>query len=81
MNQIEPLTQTPEQLVQFLEAQRIASRMRREAGQRNRASFLTIGFLLIVAIAGIALAVLSSMLPERSRGPAPSSETATSSGR
>ena len=65
MKQIEPPLQTPEQLVQFIEAQRLAIRARRENATGRRAGFLMVGILLIIAFAGISLAVLMGMLPDR----------------
>jgi len=76
MKEIEPSSQTPEQLVQFLDAQLAMQRARKKTPERNRTIFLAAALLFIMGAAAAALMVLEEMLanaPREGRQP-PSSE-------
>ena len=74
MNQTDPTAATPEQLLQFLELQRLQSRGRRAKTAGRRAIFLTVGVLAILAGTAVALFVLFSMLGELPHAPRGSGE-------
>ena len=64
MKETETISQTPEQLLQVLDAQIAMKRSQNEAARRNRAVFLTVGILVIVMGTAAALLVLSQMVQD-----------------
>lgn len=67
---------TPEQLLKLLDLQLAQERSKRASKSRNRATFLVVGILTIVAAAGVALVVAQGLLADlQDRGAAvPGSE-------
>jgi len=62
MKEIETNSQTPEQLLRFLDAQLAAQRARTKKPERNRVVFLVSSLLIIMAGAAAALMMLEQML-------------------
>lgn len=69
MKETETISQTPEQLLQVLDAQIAMKRSQNQAARRNRAIFLTVGVLVILVGAMVAFLVLSQMVQEVPRRP------------
>ena len=68
-NQTETQSPTPEQLLTLLDLQLKQERSKRAGKSRNRATFLSVGIVFIIAAAGIALIVAERLLFEfRERG-------------
>lgn len=71
MKETESPEPTPEQLLQILDAQLAAKRSHRTKTDRNRATILVAGVLVILAAAGAALLILDHMLMDLHEGGRP----------
>jgi hypothetical protein len=81
MKEIEPNPQTPEQLLQILDAQLAAQRARRKKPERNRVMFLVASLLFIMVAAAAALTMLEEMLVNSPRDGSRASQAGAVSSR